>query len=440
MLPSSVKFGILSVFLLAQEAVAIQVWNNTDGFSDDVPAAYVANGAALVGNLASQYCTEECHDSIDNFQRSSHLAYGTKAYALVKNSTARLVPGDIVNGLMWEYELSCIKDSTGYCLAGIYNHTKTACSDCTLKYGAVMASSEYGRKQFPPNVLSLLSSCNVPASSYTYVYTSSNPTTTPESSGVSSSATATPTSTFTGKTYIAKEDDTCKSISEGQSISTDRLVEVNHLDYSCSSLTSGTALCIEKTCTMYTVQANQTCEDIDHPSELRQPGFNGGKKHLLPGGGTFTIPTTNTTISKGLLSSMFSSWVPEETKTITASVTTSWYYPIYDPNYIQQPLVGKLNATWSSLMAEQTQYCWLTDDQANENGFDPDEDLSSDCLSLYETYCDISPTDPVPKSPVPSIPTSCTPQISSSVPKSSTQVIPTSTGIVTPTRTQTGME
>ncbi|KAK4864820.1 hypothetical protein LT330_001443 [Penicillium expansum] len=276
MLPSLVKFRILSVFLLAQEAVAIQIWNNTDGFSDDVPAACrsaltfdvkcanylvtardVANGATLVGNLASQYCTEECHDSIDNFQRSSHLACGTKAYALVKNSTARVVPGDIVNGLMWAYELSCIKDSTGYCLAGIYNHTKTACSDCTLKYGAVMASSGYGRKQFPTNVFSsLLSSCNVPASSYTYVYTSSNPTTTPESSGVPSSATATPTSTCTGKTYIAKEDDTCKSTSEDQSISTDRLVEVNHLDYSCSSLTSGTALCIEKTCTVYTVQAN----------------------------------------------------------------------------------------------------------------------------------------------------------------------------------------
>jgi hypothetical protein len=76
-----------------------------------VTARDAANGAALVGDLVNQYCTQECYDSIENFQRSSHLSYGTKAYILFKNSTARVVPGDIVNGLAWAYELNYIQDS-----------------------------------------------------------------------------------------------------------------------------------------------------------------------------------------------------------------------------------------------------------------------------------------------------------------------------------------
>lgn len=45
-------------------------------------------------------------------------------------------------------------------------------------------------------------------------------------------------------------------------MATDCLIEVNHLDYSCSSLTPGTSLCIKDTCTVYTVNANETCQDI----------------------------------------------------------------------------------------------------------------------------------------------------------------------------------
>lgn len=124
-----------------------------------------------------------------------------------------------------------------------------------------MASIDYGRKQFPPVAFSsLLSSCGVPESSYTYSYTSSNPTTTSRSPIGSSSVTPTPT--CNGKTYVSKKDDTCESISNAQSISTDRLVEINHLDYACTSLVEGTELCVEKTCEIYAIQENQTCQNI----------------------------------------------------------------------------------------------------------------------------------------------------------------------------------
>lgn len=99
MLRALVNVGLLGLFFLAQETTAIRLWDNTNSFSDNVPTACqnaltfdvkcanyivtardVTNGAALVGDLASQYCTQECHDSIDEFQRDVHLACGTIAY------------------------------------------------------------------------------------------------------------------------------------------------------------------------------------------------------------------------------------------------------------------------------------------------------------------------------------------------------------------------
>jgi LysM repeat protein len=102
----------------------------------------------------------------------------------------------------------------------------------------------------------------VPESSYTYSYTPSFPSTTSESPNGTSSAGPTPTPTCTGKTYVSTQGDTCQSISKSQSISTDRLVEINNLDYACKSLVPGTNLCIDKTCETYTVKANETCQSI----------------------------------------------------------------------------------------------------------------------------------------------------------------------------------
>jgi hypothetical protein len=122
--------GIIGLSLLGQGALALRLWNTTDGFSSDLPwgcqraltrdiacqnylvtAQDASNGAALPPSLAKEYCTQECRDSIDGFQRAAHLACGNKSYKMFANSTVRAVPGDIANGLMWAYQLNCIQDS-----------------------------------------------------------------------------------------------------------------------------------------------------------------------------------------------------------------------------------------------------------------------------------------------------------------------------------------
>lgn len=40
------------------------------------------------------------------------------------------------------------------------------------------------------------------------------------------------------------------------------MIRRNYLDYYCSSLAPGAELCIEDTCTVYSVKANDTCKGI----------------------------------------------------------------------------------------------------------------------------------------------------------------------------------
>ena len=121
-----------------------------------------------------------------------------------------------------------------------------------------MQESEQGRRRFPEDDFkSLLSSCSVPASSYPYSFTPGAPTTTDEA----------PTSTIAlpeceGTIYVVRDGDTCNSIAKAQSMSTDRLVEVNSMDYMCTGLHTGQRLCVQDTCELITVRKNQTCKDL----------------------------------------------------------------------------------------------------------------------------------------------------------------------------------
>lgn len=123
-----------------------------------------------------------------------------------------------------------------------------------------MMNSDYGRNQFPLAAFSsLLSSCSVPPTSYTYSYTPLPTATTTTTTTTTSSSNPT---ACAGSTYVVQEGDTCESIALANSVSTDRMISRNHLDYACSSLAVGSSLCIEDTCTVYTVKANDNCDDI----------------------------------------------------------------------------------------------------------------------------------------------------------------------------------
>lgn len=111
--------------------------------------------------------------------------------------------------------------------------------------------------------------------------------------------------------------------------------------------------------------------------------------------------------------------------------------PTIDPSYNQSVVTYTANSTLSSLLAERTQYCWITDDDW-DNLFNP-YDLTQDCPSLYSAYCDSSPIDTI-STPSPAVPGSCTPVYSTSVALSTPlSPTPTSTRVATPSLIQPGM-
>jgi hypothetical protein len=144
----------------------------------------------------------------------------------------------------------------------MYNGDKEACSDCYLQYGAAMQESEYGRHKVPEDDFEdLLSMCSVDPDDYPFTYTSIPPTTT--GGGATTSASPPSSSpTCAGEMYETKEGETCVSIALANSMSTDRLIDVNHLDVNCTTLTSGMRLCIQDTCKLATIKAGQTCSDF----------------------------------------------------------------------------------------------------------------------------------------------------------------------------------
>ncbi len=144
----------------------------------------------------------------------------------------------------------------------MYQGKKDACSDCYLQYGATMQESDYGRSKVPEaDFKDLLSACSVNPSKYPYTYTST-PTITSGSTTAPSTTNSPSTPSCAGTTYMSKQGDTCESISLAQSVATDRLIDVNYLDYSCTTLTAGMKLCIQDTCKLVTIQKNQTCNDL----------------------------------------------------------------------------------------------------------------------------------------------------------------------------------
>ncbi|KAK0717315.1 hypothetical protein B0T26DRAFT_293818 [Lasiosphaeria miniovina] len=121
-----------------------------------------------------------------------------------------------------------------------------------------MLNSSYGLTHItPPDFSSLLSSCSVPATRYSYSTPSSSVTPTGTSSSTASAA-----PTCTGTSYTAESGDTYASIARANSVATDRFVTGNHLDYNCTAIAPGAKLCLPQSCLLYLVETNDTCAGI----------------------------------------------------------------------------------------------------------------------------------------------------------------------------------
>lgn len=79
---------------------------------------------------------------------------------------------------------------------------------------------------------------------------------------ISPTPSASPTSFCAGTTYTIKPGDTCDSVSLGQGIGTEWLINDNDLFSFCRDFPKSGKLCLENKCTVHTVGEEETCKSI----------------------------------------------------------------------------------------------------------------------------------------------------------------------------------
>jgi hypothetical protein len=224
--------------------------------SQFVPASFVSSQGYLDNSTLQSLCTTTCTNSLLSFQTDVYSTCGTGAYTFAGNTTQTVQ--QIVDPLVWAYNVSCLTNGQSFCLPQVTNTSVpiSPCSECALLYGATMLDSSYGRVRFDPESFSsILSSCGVPASSYPYT----NP---PTATATATTSAAAPNATCSGTLYTVQSGDSCNSIAAANSIATDRFLTANSLDYNCTSLTVGNQVCLGPSCALYQVQPNDTCDSI----------------------------------------------------------------------------------------------------------------------------------------------------------------------------------
>lgn len=271
---------------------------------------------------------------------------------------------------------------------------------------------------------SILSECAVPADEYPYTYTPGAPTPT-------TSEPAAPTPTCGGATYTVVEGDSCESISLAQSVATDRMIMDNYLDSNCTTLAVGLQLCIQDTCTLATIQKNQTCDDIvgDRGFSVNQltswnpalkaicdsrltPNLDtlAGRHICIAAPGDYDFPTTGEPASQPtwtLTSSMFTgSW---ESGVVEATPTRGLVTlppDLWDPEFTPPAVEIIINETEIRIIEDRTKDCWIIPEDY-DHGYDIEAELDA-CQDLWWQYCFANLTLPSPPA-LTSAPAACTP-------------------------------
>ncbi|KAI3339953.1 hypothetical protein F4824DRAFT_498074 [Ustulina deusta] len=176
----------------------------------------------------------------------------------------------------------------------------------------------------------------------------------------------------------------------------------SNLTQSAAALADGLSWAYNLTCIEdATIHAN--CDNL--------PSMEGRSICLSPpGGGTFAYNSSVTQPTQPTLtSSLITQWVSAIGTIPTVNFTTSWYSSEFNSTGTASiTSTASWNETLASELVQQTQYCWLTDDDVDN----PDEeDYSEGCQNLMDEYCFPTPGAAVPPSPS-RIPAICSPNTS----------------------------
>ena len=224
-------------------------------------------------------CTASCDGALSSYEAGVVQACKGQTYMDdfgFQTQEISTIPGI----LRYQYNKTCLRNDGKFCNLLAYQAaqgqddqkplgasatnipTVDPCDDCLIKNLQFEAgSSYYDGPKLAPVYSSKTSSCKK--------------TGFPLPTSTTSSGVPDPTTTkapCTGKGYQIQSGDDCNSIAKSQKIGTAWLLTDNNLNAYCDQFPKSGSLCLTNTCEIYTVKANDTCQDIvaSHPITLPQ--------------------------------------------------------------------------------------------------------------------------------------------------------------------------
>jgi LysM repeat protein len=133
--------------------------------------------------------------------------------------------------------------------------TADLCSYCNVQQLALLQANAYSdayTQDWESTYKAVAQACNITVSDFD-----------PAQSAFNVTVPSVEVNCVSGNTYTTKEGDTCDSIAQTYGVSAATMFYINPTIVNCSSIWTGTKLCLPNTCSsIYTVQANDTCSTI----------------------------------------------------------------------------------------------------------------------------------------------------------------------------------
>ncbi|KAM5342662.1 hypothetical protein ACJ41O_013628 [Fusarium nematophilum] len=408
-----------------------------EALSQEVDCPFVASPEkarglnVLKGPVGASYCANPCRNSLDAFLDNIIVACGGGEYNLWRAMPETQSAKEFAESIIWARDLLCLEDDSGLCLEALYSQEREPCSDCALKWQALMADPRNGFEEMTRETYErALARCSIPKGSdlYTVYKYPARPASGPASGPGLIKNTKRARSDCKGTTYTVQEGDTCASISRHTMMATDRLIEVNYLTYSCSTLEVGMELCIQDTCRLALMEEGETCQSfVTHKfltvNQLRawnptltnacetwltpNLDFVAGRYFCIGAPGQFDSSLSSKPWERKrpkLKNPWFTEWVkatlPPNPDRAPVTMTRDW-----DPDYTAPVQTIDSDADQAKLEEEYLKYCWLTEEDLGPHH---EGELPDDCQRLADIYCIYDADESPPASPT-SIPATCTP-------------------------------
>ncbi|KAL0950101.1 hypothetical protein HGRIS_010102 [Hohenbuehelia grisea] len=230
-------------------------------------------GNAVAGMLLepatlNTLCTSACFTSLKSYRASVASACGVST--VIQGTDATFPITYVADNLLYTYNTTCIKDvASGSWCSTVFNGSwpgttgdtsidkldpAVLCSSCSVQSLVQSAQSVFGYDPtFATDVWpTIQSKCKIttgitdPGQAYLNI-TSPDPG---------------PRICQSGQTYTVKSEDSCQTIADSKSISTNDLISINSILPGCREIQVGQVLCLPLSCSTYTVKLGDTCASI----------------------------------------------------------------------------------------------------------------------------------------------------------------------------------